>query len=65
MFYEMTLGVKSYWFPYFRQMPYVSFTANWNDEELIEVQNDQLISAMKDYSVELETQWHLFKAVLI
>ena len=34
LFYEMTLGVKSYWFPYLRLMPDTDFTSSWSDSDI-------------------------------
>ena len=36
LFYELTLGRNSYWYPYLRLMPDVEFTSSWSEEELKE-----------------------------
>ena len=39
MFYEITLGRRSYWYPYLRLMPDVEFTSSWSQEEMAETQD--------------------------
>jgi hypothetical protein len=36
IYYEMTLGKKSYWYPYLRLMPDVEFTSAWSEQDLKE-----------------------------
>ena len=65
IFYEMTLGKKSYWYPYLRLMPDVEFTSSWSNEEMVTTQDKQLAEILKEYNVEVEVEWHMFKKVLI
>ena len=39
IFYEMTLGKNSYWYPYLRLMPDVEFTSSWSEQEMIATQD--------------------------
>lgn len=34
IFYEMTKGRDSYWYPYLRMMPDVDFTSSWKQNEI-------------------------------
>lgn len=34
LFYEMSLGQKSFWYPYLRLMPIVEFTCLWDEKEI-------------------------------
>lgn len=34
LIYEITLGKKSYWYPYLRMMPDVAFTSSWRQDEI-------------------------------
>ena len=36
IFYEMTFGQSSYWYPYLRLMPDVKFISYWSKEDLLE-----------------------------
>ena len=50
LLYEMTLGKKSYWYPYLRLMPDVAFTAAWNDIELEMTQDAGLAMEVQEYA---------------
>ena len=63
--YEATLGVKSYWFPYLRQMPDVEFTSQWTREELQESQDILFYNSLKEEHMELDTEWQMMKNVLM
>ena len=65
LFYEMTLGRNSYWYPYLRLMPDVEFTSSWSEEELLETHDKQLNKILEDYQIEVEVEWHMFKKVLV
>ena len=64
IFYEMTLGKQSYWYPYLRLMPDVEFTSSWSEEEMSAIQDKQLSEHLNDYHVEVEVEWHMFKKIL-
>lgn len=64
IFYEMTLGRKSYWYPYLRLMPEVQFTSSWTDDEMVLTQDDKLVHRLQDYNLEVEVEWHSFYLVL-
>jgi len=34
IFYQITLGEQSYWYPYLCQLPVVKFSCHWNDEDI-------------------------------
>jgi len=42
MMYQLTLGKKSYWYPYLRQMPDVDFASCWNDFDMDMTQDEHL-----------------------
>jgi hypothetical protein len=65
IFYEMTLGRNSYWYPYLRLMPDVEFSCSWSESELKETQDSVLVTDLEDYKTEVEMEWHTFKKVLI
>lgn len=62
--YECTLGVKSYWFPYLRQMPDVEFTSQWSRDDLMESQDVLFYNSLKEEHIELDLEWNLMKSVL-
>jgi hypothetical protein len=43
IFYELTLGEKSYWVHYFRQMPDVQFLSAWSQEELTALDHQEMM----------------------
>jgi hypothetical protein len=61
----MTFGKKSYWYPYLRMMPDVSFTSGWEPHEIEMAQDETLFEALSDYHAELEETWKNFRSVLI
>ena len=64
MFYELTLGEKSYWLPYLRLMPDVHFISSWTPEELAALDHDELASEVEALEADLETTWSQFEALL-
>ena len=64
LLYEMTLGKKSYWYPYLRLLPDVTFTAKWDEHELEMTQDAGIAIEIKDYSEALEEEWIKFSKVL-
>ena len=62
--YEMTFGKKSYWYPYLRMMPDVSFTSKWEPHEIEMAQDETLFQALSDYHSELEETWDRYSKVL-
>ena len=61
LFYEITLGTKSYWFPYLRLMPDIDFTANWTDSELMFFEDSNIFLSMKNRHQSIENRWVNFK----
>ena len=49
--YEMTLGKKSYWYPYIRQldMEEVDLTRRWTDQEFEMAQDDSVRKEIERY----------------
>jgi len=49
--YEMTLGKKSYWYPYIRQldMEEVDLTRRWTEQELEMAQDDRVRKEIERY----------------
>ena len=44
LIYEMTLGKKSFWYPYLRQMPDVEFSSSWTKEQCLMTQDEDTIA---------------------
>ena len=65
LFYEMTLGVKSYWFPYLRLMPDVDFSASWDDTDLMLFEDSLLFFHMKKRHQVIQNRWIQFKEILM
>ena len=61
----MTLGKQSYWYPYLRLMPDVEFTCSWSKEDMDEAQDENFTKELEEYQIDLETEWHMFKKVLL
>ena len=64
MIYEMTLGTKSYWYPYLRMLPDVGFSCLWDDHEFEMLQDECLVTYLQEYNTELECHWEFFENVL-
>ena len=61
----MTKGIKSYWYPYLRQMPDVEFSSSWADHELEMLHDDHCTAQLQEYDAELQATWVLFEKVLL
>ena len=46
IFYEMTKGRDSYWYPYLRMMPDVVLTSSWSDQDIAVSQDSDLDKAL-------------------
>jgi len=57
--YEMSLGDKSFWHPYFEIISQPDLPMMWTDEELNELQDAVLIRQIKQYREEFEEEWRL------
>ena len=64
LFYEITLGEKSYWYPYLRAMPDVSFVHLWDEHELEMIQDQPLVEDIYVHKESLEQTWDRFQKVL-
>jgi hypothetical protein len=64
LFYEISLGTKSYWYPYLIQLPTVIFSCFWSEEEANASQDQELINCLEEYRHTVIDQWFLFKLVL-
>ena len=53
LFYEISRGKDSYWYPYLLQMPTVQFSCMWTHLELRACQDPWLSAQMKEYRIEL------------
>ena len=62
--YEMTLGKQSFWYPYLRTMPDVSFTSSWQEHEIEMAQDEYLVIALQEYEAEVEAEWDTFQGIL-
>lgn len=54
LFYEMTLGKKSYWYPYLRQMPNCTFASQWDKSDFEMVQDDGIFDLLTEYNADIE-----------
>lgn len=57
IFYELTLGEKSYWLPYLRLMPDVEFITAWSQEELMALEHDEIIVEVQGLDNDIDTAW--------
>jgi hypothetical protein len=64
IFYELTLGKKSYWYPWLRCMPTVHFTCHWDPRVILESGDPDVVSEIKDYSDEVMDEWLTFRNIL-
>ena len=60
----MTLGRNSYWYPYLRMLPDVGFSCLWDDHEFEMLQDECLVTYLREYYTELECHWEFFEALL-
>jgi hypothetical protein len=54
LFYELSLGQRSYWFPYLIQMPTVQFTCHWSQEDILLMQDFEIEDELEEYAVEIK-----------
>ena len=55
VFYEMSRGIESYWYPYLVSMPTVRFTCLWSHEEIKACQDSFVTMYLREYRSELRT----------
>jgi hypothetical protein len=49
LLYEVTLGKKSYWYPFLRVLPEVEFISSWEEHEIEMMQNDEFDTKIVDH----------------
>ena len=66
LFYEISLGEKSYYYPWLRQVLDLDFskTGFWNIKELKYLQNTKALEEIKKYEIAPIAFWKPFKKVL-
>ena len=64
IFYEITLGRQSYWYPYLLLMPLVEFSCNWARHEINQFQDYEYALVLKEYQEDIDLQWNKFIYVL-
>ena len=57
LLYEITLGRKSYWYPYLISMPTVTFTPYWDFEALKCFDDVQMMQYMRASQADIEQSW--------
>jgi hypothetical protein len=62
--YEMTKKSKSFWYPYFRTMPDVEFSARWDQKDIEQFQDRDLPNLLIHYKMELKPVLGFFVQVL-
>ena len=57
LMYQKQLGDKSFWAPYIELMPDVTFFCDLPEEEVTAVDDEFVVKELKDYKVELESEY--------
>ena len=64
IYYEISLGQKSYWYPYLRLIPEKECINNWQEHELEMTQDTQLVMQLTCFLHQLELEWLNFTTIL-
>jgi hypothetical protein len=49
LLYEITLGKKSYWYPFLRVLPEFHFISSWEEHEIEMMQNEEFETKLVDH----------------
>ena len=64
LFYEMTKGKESYWYPYMISMPEEKFLCKWDPYELEMLQDEALQIKLAEYDAGIQAHFDMFDNVL-